>query len=344
MVLLPPPLRCFPFLPPLLQGAVLLAAAPAFADGAVGASKELASADGGMRTFGTQPQRQVRELPANWCAGQGGCDPFGQVPHVLRPGPPLPEPPPAKVPPVPLTMTLGMDLPLSSTQPGGSGALGQGSPPVSPTLQAGLRYVPAENWFAAINFYRYLLGDRQQPWNPDFTYSFGYDDWRPGTYSLVYGNYTGNRLAPSSPVSRFEQGQWSLSYKFKPEGALKRWLAVDETHEIDCSINGNLTPRYTDFNTQALRSYKTSAALGCRYRLPNHFYFNLTAFKYLRPDQQQPWDPDFAYGFGMVDWRNGGLNLQYNNYSGNRFPWRQAAPGQGGFRNGSVTISWSSAW
>lgn len=29
-------------------------------------------------------------------------------------------------------------------------------------------------------------------YSTDFVYSFGYDDWHPGTFSLVYGNYNDN--------------------------------------------------------------------------------------------------------------------------------------------------------
>jgi len=33
----------------------------------------------------------------------------------------------------------------------------------------------------------------QQAWDPDFTYGIGWFDWRPGTLSVQYGNYSGNR-------------------------------------------------------------------------------------------------------------------------------------------------------
>jgi hypothetical protein len=56
--------------------------------------------------------------------------------------------------------------------------------------------------------------------------------------------------------------------------------------------------------------------------------------------QQQPWDPDFTYGFGYFDFHSGTFSVQYNNYSGNRFPWRHRGPHTGTFAYGGISISW----
>jgi hypothetical protein len=61
-------------------------------------------------------------------------------------------------------------------------------------------------------------------------------------------------------------------------------------------------------------------------------------------DQQQPWDPDFTYGIGYYDWHPGTILVQYNNYSGNRLPWRDKSADTGKFKDGSITISWSWTW
>ncbi|WP_151638679.1 hypothetical protein [Noviherbaspirillum aerium] len=247
--------------------------------------------------------------------------------------------------PHPLRLRLGFDYPLRTSAGGDLGAGTQGPPAVSPTLQAELRYNPASYWFGSITFYRYLMGDRQRPWNPDFTYAFGYDDWHPNTFSLVYGNYSGNRLRPeeTETVSRFRQGVWSLGYKFEMPEILDPLFKVADDHQVNCSINANLTQRYTDLATLSLKKNKRTVSLGCRYTLPNSLYANATVFYYPDRTQQQPWDPDFTYGFGYFDWRPGTVTIQYNNYAGNRYPGRDT-PGQGGFRRGSVSISWSASW
>lgn len=246
----------------------------------------------------------------------------------------------------PFRLRLAFDYPLRTTATGELGAGTQGGPAVSPTLQAELRANPTTYWFGGITFYRYLYGERQQAWNPDFTYTFGYDDWHPYTVSLVYGNYSGNRInpGPREAHSRFGQGTWSLGYKFPMPQVLDPIFKLDETHEVNCNANANLTPRYTALRTTEIQKYKRTLSLGCRYSLPNNLYANLTLIYYPDRSQQQPWDPDFTYGFGYFDWRPGTITVQYNNYSGNRFPWQDSNSGQGGFRRGSISISWSHSW
>jgi hypothetical protein len=90
--------------------------------------------------------------------------------------------------------------------------------------------------------------------------------------------------------------------------------------------------------------HKTSVSLGCRYTRPEGWYAEAAVFAYPQGSQQQPWDPDFTYGFGYAGARAGGLLLKYENYSGNRFPGRARAPGEGSFRSGSVSLSWSTPW
>jgi hypothetical protein len=65
---------------------------------------------------------------------------------------------------------------------------------------------------------------------------------------------------------------------------------------------------------------------------------------YPKKEQQQPWNPDFTYGFGYFDWHPGQLSIQYNNYSGNRFSSSEQAKGTGKFNNGSISIAWSKSW
>jgi hypothetical protein len=243
-----------------------------------------------------------------------------------------------------LKLRLSFDLPLRSGKRNATGASTQGSPPVSPTMQAELRYQTADYWFAGMTFYRYVLHGRA-PWNPEFTYVFGYDDWHPNTFSLVYGNYSGNRIHPARghPFSLFRQGNVSLGYKFAMPKALDPVFKMDPEHEINCSANANLTPRYMDLQTLTMQRYKRTLSMGCRYSTPGNLYANATFFHFPEGRQQQPWDPDFTYGFGYFDWRPGSVSVQYNNYSGNRLPWNNRR-GDGNFRRGSVSISWSTTW
>jgi hypothetical protein len=248
-----------------------------------------------------------------------------------------------------LSLRLSVDLPLKSVS-GLAGRGVQGSPPSSPTAQAVLRWQPPglQPWFAQIGFLRYLHGDRQQPWNPDFTYAFGYEDHRPGTFSATYSNYAGNRFEPDRArrESRFnfDRGQWSLGYKFLLPEALDSAFLLGDGDSALCGANLNFTPRYTTLAGGEAERGKESMSLGCRYTHPQGWFGFLTAFAYPGSGEQQPWDPDFTYGFGMAGGALGPLTLQYSNYSGNRFPGRGRSPGQGSWRNGSVSLSWGTNW
>ncbi|NEX63929.1 hypothetical protein [Noviherbaspirillum galbum] len=269
---------------------------------------------------------------------------MAQVREWNDPFVPRPKPPDGEEQAPTLKLRLAFDLPLKTGERNPTGKSTQGSPPVSPTMQAELRWQSADYWFAGMTFYRYVLSGRQ-PWNPEFTYTFGYDDWHPNTFSLVYGNYSGNRIHPAQghPFSLFRQGNISLGYKFKLPEELDPIFKADETHDVNCSVNANATPRYLDLKTLATQRYKRTFSVGCRYSLPSNLYANATFFYFPDKNQQQPWDPDFTYGFGYFDWHPGTVTVQYNNYAGNRLPWNDRA-GDGNFRRGSISISWSMNW
>jgi hypothetical protein len=240
-----------------------------------------------------------------------------------------------------LTLTAAAGVPLSTAGPGGrdSGEL----EPSSPTAQLNLRYQPLGYWFANMTVYGYLRPGSRAPWNPDFTYSFGYDDWHPYTLSLVYSNYSNSRFdpRPGDPVTRLRRGSVSLGWKAPLPRVLARPFLIDDKLSIACRIGLNATPRYEQSDGSVGR-WKQSAHLGCRYPFGERLFVDVTAFTYGRG--QQPWDPDFTYGFGLFDWRPGRISIQYSNYSGNRFPWNARGPRTGRFRDGSVSISWSQSF
>jgi hypothetical protein len=230
-----------------------------------------------------------------------------------------------------LSLRLGMEAPLNSNAFSRLGSQSQGDVPGSPTLQLGLRYMPLEGWFARVNLLRYTSPSEQRPWNPDFTYAFGFEDWRPYTFSLVYSNDNGNRFHPDRAqgerVTRFDEGTWTLGYKFPL------------TQAVGCNTTVRYTHRYTDAALGERQIGKKALTAGCRYVLRERWFAALNLYAYPSQRQQQTWDPDYTYSFGWADWRSGGLVVQYLNESGTRYPGRDRAPGTGRFKDGSVSIS-----
>lgn len=244
-----------------------------------------------------------------------------------------------------LNLRLAGDLPFGSGSSAGAGQSTQGDLPSSPTLRLGLRYVPLTYWFANLTLYKYLRPAQQRSWNPDFDYSFGYDDWHPYTLSLVYSSYGGNRLNPDRSrgerVTRFNEGNWALGFKFPMPKGLDDIFLLRAQDAINCNTGFNYTPRYNDLASGGKLRGKRSFALGCRYSFENGWYFDFNLLAYPESRQKQPWDPDFTYGFGYFDWRPGTVSIQYSNYSGNRYPWNSRAPGMGRLRDGSLGLSWN---
>jgi hypothetical protein len=239
-----------------------------------------------------------------------------------------------------LSYRLAFDLPADN-----SGLDLGGGPSKSSTVQLGLKYVPLSSWFVNVNLFKFVQPELQKAWNPDFAYSFGYDDWRPYTFSAQYSNNGGNRFNPD-PLKKerrtdFLSGGLNVSFKFPLPKLLHPLLALDEDDAVGCSLGMNLSPKYTDLATNSVRNNKKTMSLGCKYALPSNWYFNFSTTKYLSKEQQQPWDGDYTYGFGYFDWRPGSWSVQYNNYSGNRFPWSTKSPGTGRFKDGSFTVSTS---
>jgi len=261
---------------------------------------------------------------------------------------PLSTPPPPPPGPRAWIFQPGFDLPLTSSVPTESGASSQGTQlSGSPRVQFTLRYSPHETLFARITGYVYLNTDRKRPWNPDFTYSFGYDSWRPGTFGLTYDNYGGNRWNPDSDrnerVTRFDEGAITASYKFRMPGALESLFEADGESRWSASIAAHLVPRYPRLDEATRGTWKRSMSVGLRSRFYRRLYVEGRAFVYPTAAQQQPWDPDFTYGLGWFDWRPGTLSIQYGNYSGNRWFGRDR-PGTGAVRNGSITMFFTTAW
>jgi hypothetical protein len=237
-----------------------------------------------------------------------------------------------------LSVAPSLYLPFSAR---GVGSQSNGvSAATSPAARLNLRYRPLGHWFANVTLHKYLDESERKPWDPDFTYSFGYDDWHPYTFSLVYSNYANNRLDPKEgdPITRLSYGTVSAGYKAPAPRAIARKLLIDPSLSVDCRMDLHVTPRF-DRNDGKVGKWKRAASLGCRYPFTSRLYVDFTGYAW--EHGQQPWDPDFTYGFGLFDYRSNRFSLQYSNYSGNRFPWRRAAKDTGRFKNGGVLVSWS---
>jgi hypothetical protein len=250
-----------------------------------------------------------------------------------------------------LSVGLGVNYPLrgliAPNVVSTNGAESQGQRFTSPSLGATVTYSPLGYWFVSATFLYYLNPSTRAPWDPDFVYRFGYDDWHPYTFSLMYWSVGGNRFRASEnrgKITHLEEGTWSLGFKFSAPPFLNDAFAVHESSSLGHVLNLNLTPRYQTL-AGTDEAWQTSLSLGTKYTIYGNWYVNLTLYYYPFPQQQQPWNPDFTYGFGYYDWRSNTISVQYNNFGRNRYPWRtQAGVPFTDFFDGALSVSWSYAF
>lgn len=68
------------------------------------------------------------------------------------------------------------------------------------TLGAAMRWTIYKNVYVEGGVYYYPEAGKRQPWDPDYSYGFGYFDWRSFRVSLTYGNWAINRWPGSKTV------------------------------------------------------------------------------------------------------------------------------------------------
>jgi hypothetical protein len=63
-----------------------------------------------------------------------------------------------------------------------------------PSVGAGIRYTIYKNLYVESAVFLYPIASQKLPWDPDFTYGFGYFDWRSFKLSVTYNNWAVNRF------------------------------------------------------------------------------------------------------------------------------------------------------
>ena len=207
---------------------------------------------------------------------------------------------------------------------------------VNQMMLLSLQYSPFSYWFANVTF-RMPVREVNK-YSPDFRYSFGYDDWHPNTFSLVYGNYGDNRFFPTSNNRRTypEQGSWTFAYKFSLPKAVEKHLLIQKGDAMTCQVGTTWVPRFYSLQDNDRLRNKHVLLGGCGYSFVQHYFIRFTAFYYPDSSQQQPWDADYTYSFGYSAYKPGTFSIQYNNYSGTRYPWHKDS--NANFREGTVSL------
>lgn len=180
-------------------------------------------------------------------------------------------------------------------------------------------------------------------YSTNFSYSFGYDDWHPGTYSFIYSNYSQDNhffTQSGKSVTTFESGAFTGAYKFRLPEKIEKKLLINKDDNIGCQVGYTYAYRYFDNESNSTKKNKNTLLASCGYTLKGHYFVRFSGFYYPDKSQQQPWNSDYTYSFGYVSsYQPGAISVHYDNYSGTRYPWRGNPTAN--FRSGTVSISWT---
>lgn len=201
----------------------------------------------------------------------------------------------------------------------------------SPILK--FRYDRLEAEFKTFIYYQ---DEKQAAFQPDFTYKFGWIDYNPGTFSFFYENGSGNRFNPGDGerVSRIENGRLTFGYAFRIDDPITDAYTGSDNY-VQCETESRWTPRFFDLATlDGGAKNKIILSLDCKYNFLNGFFIRGEGLFYPIDDQQQPFDPDFTYGFGYNTYQRNTLAIEYENFTSNSFPGRNVADG-GDFDDGA---------
>ncbi len=209
-----------------------------------------------------------------------------------------------------------------------------------PVLNASVKFTPLGYWFAETVFFYYTEEQEQDEWEPDFVYRFGYEDWRPYTFSLVYSNYTGNRSI-HDVAEQYDRGSYSLTWILPVPDIIAQPFLIEPEREISCISGLIYSPRYSTAQEEEDGHDKIRAQISFSVPLYGSLHLSFNLLHYLDSDRQQPWDPDYTY---EIAWRGEYFSIAYKNYGGTRFPWRSDLPHDSGFADGSIGITWHWNW
>lgn len=215
-------------------------------------------------------------------------------------------------------------------------------------LKVGLNLNPISYFFASTTMSFDLNSYENIYYQPDFSYSFGYSDWHPNTFSLVYSNYMDNKFFPEEGKSRFnfQSGTWDLGYhnkfdaisfnanfKYVPQKRSKRLYLKAGTTLADTVVTSLQVKHYVDEEQNRIR-------LSAKTFLSDNLFISGSAYTYTDSDKQKPLDPDYAYSIGWKSKKPFAPSITYSNYyMPTRWGWKEEEGPH--FKDGVLSVNFS---
>ncbi len=197
-------------------------------------------------------------------------------------------------------------------------------------------------------FYKDFNPKASAMWTSNYTYSLARYNWKPNRFNYGYENYLNNRYTDNLKEmgEKFLEGYYFISYSHNLKKAEKK-IRMDSTTNLKFTYFARYSIKYRDSNKMihgGIGSGKPTIGGGLYAALFWNIYVEAAVYYYFDPvfQKQQPWDPDYTYGFGYFDWRSFRCSIMYGNWAVNRFPWNKTIYPHYGFLDGNFRfiINW----
>jgi hypothetical protein len=195
-------------------------------------------------------------------------------------------------------------------------------------------------------FYKDFNPKASARWTSNYTYSLARYNWKPNKFNYGYENYLNNRYSDDieEMKRKFLEGYYFVSFS---HNVAQKVFKIDSTSNLKFTYFARYSIKYRDENEiihGGLTSGKPIVGAGFRATLFWNIYVESAVYYYFPSSmgKQQPWDPDYSYGFGYFDWRSFRCSLTYGNWAVNRFPWNKNYYPYYGFLDGNFRflINW----
>jgi hypothetical protein len=199
-------------------------------------------------------------------------------------------------------------------------------------------------------FYKDFNPKATARWTSDYSYSIGRYNWRPNRFNYGYENYINNKYKDDLATfgEKFLEGYYFISYSRMLSEKLTKRIRLDSTSSVRFTALSRYSINYRNEREEihgGLFSGKPYFGLSIRHTVFWNIYIEGAVYYYVSAKYlQQPWDPDYSYGFGYFDWRSFRVSVTYGNWAINRFPWKKTAYPKYGFIDGNFKIAANYIW
>lgn len=187
--------------------------------------------------------------------------------------------------------------------------------------------------------------DYKNPYyQPNYYYSFGYDNNKNNTFGFAYSNYKNNLfLDNNNPyASSFLDGTWAVNYKTKIKNhAIKLDLSYQPSqNRAIASINSNFElNKYSKIHIdyQHYITYSQDRlAISAKTKLGKRFHIEGGIYLYSNLKLQEDYEADYYY---RVEYKSKKFSIEYSNkHQNTRWSWREERGAT--FLEGNIKVSY----